>query len=406
MRRALLAALCLAGAVAWGQVPEAPWAPGGPSQPEDLKVYLYTFGPGDEIVSWWGHIALVVEDVGRRQARLYNYGMFSFDKAMLAKFALGRLEFWVGEAPVGWTVRAYGSDNRSVHVQELNLSPQDRQRLAQSLAINVRPENRTYLYDHYRDNCSSRPRDVIDAAVHGQLRQATSAPGRMTLRQHTQRYTSVNPAMSVFLDFMMNDTIDKPIPQAAEAFLPDELERQLDGFRYLNQEGIRVPIVLRKASLYQAHRPPVPEKPPRYEPWLWGLGMAIAALGVVTRSVGRFLSGAYQALIGLLVGLPGTVLLLMWIITNHTVTFHNENLLLANPFTLLLVPLGIWVMRGSQKATQLATKLWYGLAAMGCLGLALKLFPAFDQDNGRARALLLPILLGGALASLLSRRGN
>ena len=78
----------------------APWADGR-SAPEDLEVSLVTFGPGDDIPSWFGHSALVVEDRRRGEARLYNYGMFDFDK--FARFALGRLEFWVGEASVGGT---------------------------------------------------------------------------------------------------------------------------------------------------------------------------------------------------------------------------------------------------------------------------------------------------------------
>jgi hypothetical protein len=95
----------------------------------------------------------------------------------------------------------------------------------------------------------------------------------------------------------------------------------------------------------------------------------------------------------------------MWIITNHTVTYHNENLFLANPLTLLLLPLGISEFFGSKNCASRASRLWYGLAAFALLGLLLKLpIRAFDQDNGRAVALILPILLGGAATSFWLRR--
>jgi hypothetical protein len=396
----------------WAQPQEAPWAPGGESRPEDLHIHLFTFGPGDEIISWWGHTALVVEDRRLNHARLYNYGMFSFGSDMLPKFAKGRLEFWVGEAPVIATVRMYAHDKRSVHSQELNLDPEARVQTAQRLALNVRPENRTYLYDHYRDNCSSRPRDVIDAAVGGQLRQATSAPGRMTLRQHTQRYTQVSPPMSVFLDFMMNSDIDQPISMSAEAFLPDELERQVDALQYTDSQGRTVPLVARKQVLANTTRAPVPELPPRYEPALLGIGLTVGALflasawGARKGSKGlRTLHGGLQALVGLVLGIPGAVLVVMWAFTNHTVTYHNENLFLANPLTLLLIPWGIKQALGNAKAAHRAARLWYVLLGLGCLAFALKLLPGLHQDNGRALALLFPVLLFGAAAALVQVRG-
>src|SRR5690349_2233252 len=83
-----------------------PWLT-GESAPEDLDIFLITFGPGTDIPSWFGHGALGVRDRKLRQALLYNYGMFSFDNAMLAKFATGRLEFWVGDASVQGTLGHY-----------------------------------------------------------------------------------------------------------------------------------------------------------------------------------------------------------------------------------------------------------------------------------------------------------
>src|SRR5690606_3617895 len=122
-------------------------------------------------------------------------------------------------------LRFYQRLNRDVDILVLNLSPEARKRMARHLADNVLPENRSYLYDHYRDNCSTRLRDAVDVGTGGRLRELLSAPGRMTLREHTRRYTAVNPAMSFLLDLAMNDTIDQPLTRWDEAFLPDELER-------------------------------------------------------------------------------------------------------------------------------------------------------------------------------------
>ena len=93
----------------------------------------------------------------------------------------------------------------------------------------------------------------------------------------------------------------------------------------------------------------------------------------------------------------------MWMITNHTVTFRNENLFLANPLTLLALPLGIQLMWGSVKARARLRKLWVVLAGSGVLGVLLKVLPMFDQDNWRLIALILPVSAGFAGAFLLER---
>ncbi len=383
-----------------------PWAT-GESRPEDITVSLVTFGPGPELISWWGHTALSVEDRRLNVARIYNYGMFSFDEGMLRRFALGRLEFWVGESHMLGTYQAYKNEGRDVRLQELNLSPARRMAMAKALAVNVMPGNREYLYHHYNDNCSTRPRDQIDAAVGGALKQANSGPGRMTLREHTRRYTAVSPPMSVFLDFMMNSEIDRPIRAWDEAFLPDELERQVDALEYTNESGERVPLVAKKGFFFKSSAPPVPQAPPAYGPWLLLLGLVLgagsAALGRLAargRRFARVLLGFWSAVVGLVVGIPGTALVVMWLFTNHTVTYHNENLFLASPLTLAVLPLALTFAFGRRDAWR---ELWWffsALSVLSVLGLALKVLPPFHQDNWRLIALLLPVNLGLAGAYL------
>jgi hypothetical protein len=388
-----------------------PWGT-GESQGEDLTIYLVTFGPGDDVASWFGHGSLVVEDQRLRQSRLYNYGMFSFDERMLARYAMGRLEFWVDDASPGSTFRFYRSLNRDVRLQELNLTSAQKVELGRLLAENVLPENREYLYHHYNDNCVTRLRDGIDKVLGGQFEKEMSGPGRMTLRDHTRRYTDVGPAMSLLLDFLMNDEIDKPVTRWQEAFLPDELERQADAMQVMGEDGMARPLVARTVTVYEAQgRPRTPEQPPRYAPVLLLLGLAFgggaAGLALWGRRGGgrapRILLGLQNALVGLVFGVPGLALFIMWLGTDHTVTYRNENLFLANPLTLLALPLGIQLMRGSEKARERLGKLWLVLAGLGVLGVALKALPLFDQDNWRLIALLLPISVGFAGALWLAR---
>jgi len=215
---------------------DIPWADGR-SKAEDLRIKLVTFGPGDDIPSWWGHVGLLVEDLHYRRARIYNFGLFSFEDGMLFKFAMGRLIFAAGDFSVPGYLEWYRRQNRDVRIVRLDLPAEKRLWLAQKLVYYVRPENRRYLYHHYDENCATRLRDLLDEAVDGALYRQADVPARMTLRGHTRRYVGHNAFMEMLLMYLMNDSIDKPIKEWQEMFLPDELERQVLRLTYQTADG-------------------------------------------------------------------------------------------------------------------------------------------------------------------------
>ena len=368
------------------------------------NVLLVTFGPGDEIPAWWGHISLVVEEAQREEdgatamyRRMYNYGTFVFDDKMLSNFVMGRLEFWLGITPVLPFLELYAEEDRDVRLLAFRLTPKEAADMAAALRENALPKNRHYLYHHYHDNCATRIRDIVDRVVlQGQFSAwLKQQPASMSIRQHTRRYSATNPLMLLLLDFWQNDELDKPISAYEETFLPDELEKRLLEFSALRETPLVSPP--RYFAKAQA-RPPPREKPPQTElPCLGaGLGLALAAAalghGASRRQrwarwgLGLFATGWF-----LLWGVLGTTLLAMqW--TDHTVTHGNENLFMSNPLWLLgLVWAWPFMRKGTQQAMQRLAWLCSGLLALSWLGLVLKLLPMFEQNNWNVLALALPV---------------
>ena len=389
----------------WGQ---------GDSRAEDLVVSLATFSPGDEIPQWFGHTALVVEDRANNESRMYNFGMFTLDdEDLLRHFAMGRLWFWVAATPVQPTIRQYIDADRDVRFVELNLPAERRLRLAEALADNVRPENRDYLYHHYDDNCSTRIRDLIDEAVDGQFRDTyANTPGRMTLREHTRRHSQHLPPMDWLLMFLMNGSIDQPITVWEEMFLPEELEQAVLDFEWRDDEGEVRNLSRREHELYRAtDRDPVPSETQTQWPWWLLLGSVLGALGVAIGWMGRRRPGRsgrvgyglYHLGVGLMIGLPGFVLGAMAVITDHDVTYWNQNLFWANPLTLCVVVAAIMVIRGSTRGRRWLARLWLVLAAIAVVGAMVQVaalwWPAAIQDTSKALALYGP-MIAGALASV------
>ncbi len=393
--------LAAALSLALGSLP--PWAEGGASRPEDVEVWIATFSPGDDLTQYWGHSAPVVVDNRLGQARLYNFGMFGFDSTFIQKFVRGRLEFWVGEAPVEPTFEYYKSENRDVRVQVLNLPPDKALGLAQALARNVLPENSTYLYQHYTDNCSTRPRDMFDKAYDGALLRATQGPARMSIREHTRRYSMVNPLMSWTLDYLQNDDLDKPIKVKDEAFLPDELEKQLDELVLTRPDGTTAPAVRKKFYWFKSTRAPTAQKPPEWTAWWALLGGALGALAVLLARFdrqgklwARLLLGLEAFVLGCGTGLISLIDWCAAAFTDHAVAYWNENLLQVQPLSAAAVVLGVVVMVTKTRGRRALRFVYASLFVCAVAGLLLKLFPAADQNNWNVIAGTLPLWTGMA----------
>ena len=376
------------------------------SRPEDLLVKLVTFGPGDDIFNYFGHNAMIVEDRARHMARLYNFGMFHFGVDMLPNYMKGKLTFWVAETPVRSTFAHYRDGNRSIRVQELSLTPERSKHLADALALAVLPENRDYLYDHFNNNCSTRLRDLVDDATDGQFKRKLDHAARMSYRQHIRRYAQRDPITDFALVFWMNDFMEQPVKQWNELFLPEELEHQVARMHYRDELGRSQPLVAASYTVFESSRAPAPAWPNRA--YIMGsvVGIAIGLLAIFTAlwavssrsSLPLRLLGLWHALFGFVLGLPGLLGALMWAFTEHTVTYRNENLLLSNPLTCALLPLGIGMLLNWPRAFRWARPVCYALALSSLLLVVLKLFASFNQDTSLPMSVLLPANLGFALA--------
>lgn len=392
-----LAALLAAGGRARA---ESPW---DASRDQDLEIRLVTFGPGAEVHQYFGHDAFEVRDTRRRLSGLYNFGMFSFGPDMLPKYLRGQLEFWGTVTATEPTFRMYEEMGRSVRVRALDLSPARRRRLVNRLSFYMRPENRTYRYHHYDNNCTTRLRDLLDGALDGQFNRMHSVPARMSLRAHTQRYTEHDPIVVMLLVFWMNDSMERPIKRYQEAFLPDELERLVDMSSYREADGRTVKLVKSASNIAPSVYPEVPARPSVLWPRTLAFGLAVGGIALSLgrwhaqrgSRVARVLLGLWHVAVGTLYGIPSLVATL-FVFTEWKVTHWNENLCLGNALTFLALPCGLPIVFGAAWALRWMRYAWLALAASSLLLVVLKLLPMFDQDTSLIMCLALPVNLGFA----------
>jgi len=107
-----------------------------------------------------------------------------------------------------------------------------------------------------------------------------------------------------------------------------------------------------------------------------------------TRKRWRVLLGTHHVLAGLLFGVPGLILVLFHL-TEHAITYYNLNGLVANPLTFFALPLGVGIMFGSQRALKWMRWCWVILAATSVIALAI--LPFVVQDTSIPTAMILPV---------------
>lgn len=370
---------------------------------DDLTVSVLTFGPGDHPFFKFGHNAIWVQP-RQGAGEVFNFGTFAFDSpGLIAKFLRGRLTYWLSESAAESTLWSYQAADRTIEMQELDLTPDERSTMFARLRDNARPDKREYLYDYFWDNCSTRVRDAVDAVMAGKVHEAGRAAGSMTLRAHALRMTADLPWEFFGLDFGLGSTTDQPVDQWTEAFLPEKLRDLLRRVR-IHRDGISRPLVKSERVLFKARRPPSPERPPRFTGWFALIGLAtggvLAGLGLVARRrpVARAALGVVAAALGLVLGLLGLILVLLWVATNHRAAYANANIWQAAPWALALLPLGVGTALGRAWAAPGALLIAASAAVLSAAGLAAKLIPGPAQDNVIFIALLLPIWCGLTMA--------
>ena len=225
-----------------------------------------TFGPGRQVWERFGHNAIWVHDPVHGTDEAYNYGLFDFHQQnFLLRFARGQMWYWMAGFPAEQYIRQYERDNRSVWIQELNLSPAAERELQRFLAWNAEPEHRFYHYDYYRDNCSTRVRDALDRVLGGSLRtQTESVATGSTYRFHTQRLTANDPLISTGLLVALGPGVDRPISAWEEMFLPLKMREHVRRVTVSGPGGARMPLVRAERTLFESSEPAPPEAPPSW----------------------------------------------------------------------------------------------------------------------------------------------
>ena len=373
-----------------------------------MTVHLITVGPGDRIEEMWGHNAVLVRDTAAGIEETYNYGLFDYnDPSFLADFYWGRGDYMVAPMDLEGMLAGYRRAGRRVWAQELELEPAAKVQLLGLLRTAFLPENASYRYNYYLNNCSTKVRDILDVILGGQLRAATdldrdgdAAGGpTATWRHDTRRLAVEDLLVYLGIQLLMGPRGDEPTTDWDDMWIPMKLRDTAGALLVTQSDGSRVPLVRSEELWEDADRDYAAAVPSRLDILflLSGLlaGVILSLLAYGARARGR---AARAGLIVFACGwgivcLATSVLIVALHWTAHTFTYWNQNILLFSPLGPLVAAS---LIRTAVKGT---TSVWgrrFALFAMGlaAAALVLHLIPPMAQGNREMLAFVLPLNLG------------
>jgi hypothetical protein len=352
----------------------------------DLRVDLYTYGPGSVYWERFGHDALVITDTTTGEAYAFNYGLFDFDQEdFYLNFARGIMIYRAAAWPVVDDIREYSGEGRSITSQHLNLTPAQRAQLRDFLIWNVQPEHSRYRYRYFADNCTTRVRDALDRVLGGALQPQLAGPTTHgeTYRGETDRLMSGQPWLMVLLDLGLGPYADQPLTRWSGAFIPARLMNELRDSRATDG----TPLVQSTTLLSPQRLPSPPASPPDMRWPLLIAGLVLGAAFIASAwlrnryEVDRWWFVVVGSSYALLAGLAGALMLVLWFGTAHRAAWANENLWLFNPLAWLLIPALLRVRRHGATVSRFGFAIAALMALLALFALVSKLMPAFPQQN-------------------------
>ena len=305
---------------------------------DTAEVSILTMGPGDVLNDSFGHSAFRVKDTNQNIDVVYNYGVYDFNTPnFYLKFAQGKLLYTLGRNNFSPFYNYYAKQNRWIKEQVLNLNSIEKQDIFNFLQNNFKPENRSYTYDFFFDNCATKIRDVLVVVLKNKISYQDSVDNNSyTFRELIQKNVDWNTWGSFGMDIAIGAVVDQKATLWEYQFLPEYVFKEADKAT-LNRSQEKISLVKTTINLFI--NTPKENKSNFFTSPLFIMGLlALIILGITykdfknkTRS--RWLDVSIYSITGII----GILLLLLWFATDHSTTHNNYNLLWAVPLSLFFV---------------------------------------------------------------------
>lgn len=307
-----------------------------PTLSDSTVVSLLTFSKTAEVYGMYGHTALRVKDVPNHVDLLFNYGTFDFESPnFIYRFTKGDADYILSVQEYQYLPIESYITHRSVREQILNLTQREKQQVFEALMTNAEPQNRAYKYNFLFDNCSTRPRQIVEKNINGKLAYRDSIPTQ-TFRQLIHDCIGKKQWLTFGIDLILGSELDRKATYIEQMFLPAYLE---DGFSravIIDSIGVERKLVASDKEILPGVAPVIETEPFLMSPsFIAGLLMvvifALSFLGFRKNKLYNWL----DAIMFLVYGLAGCLIFFMAFVSIHPATNPNFVLFTLHPLHLI-----------------------------------------------------------------------
>ena len=286
---------------------------------DKAAVSVLTCGPGNELYSVFGHTAIRVSDPEQGMDVVFNFGSFDFDTPnFYLKFVKGDLQYFVTAGAYQDFVGTYQYYNRDVYEQQLNLTQQQKQQIADELVTTLNSDKRFYTYKYFEHNCTTIVNDIVNKYIPKKISMKNSDEGK-TYRRIVVEYLDNSFYENLGISLIFGYRTDREMERL---FLPQQL---LEGLS--NTTTTAGPMAQPTVTVYKSTA--------QHEAPLWNnyYTYALACLLLMALSGNRVVLWSLLALLGLL----GAFFCFVGFYSFHAEISQNYNALLVNPLFLVLL---------------------------------------------------------------------
>lgn len=315
---------------------------------DSAKVSLLTASPWDGAVyAYYGHTAILVEDDSTGLDEVFNYGYFDTSiPNFVWHFMRGKTDYVLGVTPKSQFLLEYGRKGQGIIEQELNLSIEEKQNIYNALYTNALPENRTYRYNYFFDNCATRPRDMIENYAEGTIHYPPTEK-EQSFRDLVHECLNPYPWNKFGIDLLIGSTADKTIDVRQKMFIPDYLMNSFKGATVVKSDTLSYPLVKKTETLI-----PTDNQDKKvgelgvFTPVVTAFALLILTIIVSIFQIVKLNKTAipkiYDTLLFGIAGICGTIVFFLMYFSVHPATNPNWNFVWLNFFAFIFAVL-LWV---------------------------------------------------------------
>lgn len=303
---------------------------------DSAQISLLTNAPWDEAVyTLFGHTSIRVYDPVRNINTVFNYGIFNISKDnFIFLFVKGETDYIVAAIEYSHYLAEYQERGVGVIEQVYNLTQKEKQEIFDALVINSLPENRVYRYNYFYDNCSTRPRDIVEKYVDGKI-DYKSTNKEQTYRDLVHECVSIHPWIKFGIDLVIGADADKIITDRQKDFLPLYLMAANED-ALIKSDSTERKLVLSTTNILQ----PIPlVKDNIISPLAVGiilLTLTICLSGWIYWKKLYTLGKTFDTILFLIAGVAGSIIFFLMFFSEHPCTNPNWNIIWLNPLQLIV----------------------------------------------------------------------